>query len=191
VRFDRVARIAVGLLDQEPVLAVWLLLAAGPDQREPAAQLVALEVEQELSADEPRVGILHRDPAADVPDDHGARPVVPLGDHPFEVGVLDRVILDLHRQPLLGRVQRGTLRYRPREQHAPPLEPQVVVEPARRVLLDDEQAGPRRVFAAERLGRAIGVSLRAVRAQTARRVLAHLATPTHRFPPKTAAFWAC
>ena len=190
MRIDRVARERVGLLDQQPVAAVRLLLAAGPHQREAAAQLVALEIEEQLPLLQPFLGILDGPPAPEIPDDHGAGPVVPLGDHAFEVGVLDRVVLHLHREPLLGRVERGSLGHRPREQHAAPLEAQVVVEPARRVLLHHEQARAIGAVRAERLGRAICVAFGAIGAQTAPLAFTQLAAPGHRSPPNSTAFWA-
>ena len=200
-RIDGVAREAVGLLDQEPVLRVSTCpifarlrlaargprpLATRPHERELAAQLVALEVEQELSAREPFFRVLDGNPAPEVPDDHGPRPVVPLGNHALEVRVLDRMVLDVHGEPLLGRVERGALRHRPGEQHAAPFEPQVVVEPARGVLLHHEQARAVGALGPERLRSAVGVALGAIGAQFARLAFTQLAAPGHRFPPQIA-----
>ena len=50
------------------------------------------------------------------------------------------MILDVHGQALLPRVQAGPLRHRPAEQHAVQLEAEVVVQAGRRVLLDQEAA---------------------------------------------------
>ena len=105
-----------------------------------AAQLVATQLEAQLAARERLVRVFERDPDAAVPHDRLAGAVVALGDHAFEVGVLDGMVLDLHGEPLLAGIERRTFRHRPRAQHAAVLEPQVVVEAARRVLLDAEEA---------------------------------------------------
>ena len=102
-------------------------------------------------------------PGAAVPqhDDAGA---VAGGDDAFELAVLDRVILDVHRQPLGRRVERRSLGHRPGEQHAVVLQAEVVVEVAGQVLLDAEEArraarrGAVRVVA-RRLGRLREVAL--------------------------------
>ena len=63
-------------------------------------------------------------PEVDVP---GA--VLAARDVALEVGVLHRVVLDVHRQRALARAQRHAARQRPAQQHAVALEPQVVVQP--------------------------------------------------------------
>src|SRR5690606_18437866 len=100
-----------------------------------AAELLALEREIELPVAEPA---LHRSlgpPDAAVPEHHGAAPVLTLGDQAFEVAVLERVILRAHREALHRGIGDGSLRHGPAQEHAVPLEAEVVVEPPRRVLL--------------------------------------------------------
>ena len=75
---------------------------------------------------------------AGVPHDDRARAVAALPDRALEVGVVERVVLDGHRQALLARVGRRALGDGPRLEHAVDLEAEVVVQRARRVLLDDE-----------------------------------------------------
>ena len=58
---------------------------------------------------------------------------------PLERAVLERVILDVHRQPLDRRIERRALRHGPREQDAVVLEAEVVVQVAGEVLLDAEE----------------------------------------------------
>ena len=72
-----------------------------------------------------------------VPDDHRARPVVAAGYRPLEVPVVERVVLDLDRQSLHARVITRALRHGPGNKYAVRLQPKVVVQTARRVLLDD------------------------------------------------------
>ena len=65
-------------------------------------------------------------------------PYSPLRDGGLESQVLQRVVLGVHGEVVdRGRV-RQVLGHRPRDQHAVPLEAQVVVQPAGVVLLDDE-----------------------------------------------------
>ena len=77
---------------------------------------------------------------------------------------IDRVVFDLHRQPPNGRIEARALRYGPRLHHAVELQAEVVVEVARRVLLDDEVQGPaaRLRDLAGRFGGAGEVTLRVV-----------------------------
>src|SRR5215211_1377792 len=74
-------------------------------------------------------------PRPSVPDDHAPRAIAGP-DLTFEGRIVERVILDLHGEPLLARIGRRPLRNRPRLQHAGDLEPEVVVQRARRMLLD-------------------------------------------------------
>jgi hypothetical protein len=76
------------------------------------------------------------------------------------------MILDVHREMLLPRLERHAFRHRPAREGAVPLQPEVVVEPAGVVALDDEDgqviAG---AFRAEGLRGPLRVSLAAVVAQ--------------------------
>src|SRR2546426_142337 len=98
------------------------------------------------------------EPAA-VPDDRRPRAVAALGDHTLEVGVLEGMVLDVDGQALFAVADRRALGHRPAREHAVDLEPQIVAEPPRRVLVDDEQVAVRRPAVAKRLGRTRGVAL--------------------------------
>jgi hypothetical protein len=167
---DRVGGVDVGsagvdvlvpLLDEEPRVLGLLRL----HQRPAAAQLIAVEVEQELSLEETLYRVLQRRPCALVPQDHRPGPVLAGRDHPLEVAVLERVILDLHGEPLVGRVGGGALGHGPRDQRAAHLEPQVPVEVSRGVLLDAEEPSAGLHLAAHGLGSLPGSALGAVRLQ--------------------------
>src|SRR5262245_66679560 len=80
-----------------------------------------------------------RIPLAAVPDQHSAAAVLSLRDGSLEFVVLDRVILHLDRETLLARNQARAARHGPALHHAIELEPQVVMQPARRMLLNDER----------------------------------------------------
>jgi hypothetical protein len=75
---------------------------------------------------------------AGVPDLDRARAVLALGDLALEAGVVERMVLDVHGEVPLARLERHALRHRPGEEDAVALEPEVVVEAARIMALDDE-----------------------------------------------------
>ena len=136
------------VLDQQPRLAVLGRLLAGPPRppalgahEHPGAfQLEAVERHLEIALGQRRVDVVDlRRPGAAIPQHHHAGAVA-LRDHALELAVLDRVILDVHRQPLVGGVDGRALRHRPRQQHAVVLDAEVVVQRGGQVLLDAEEA---------------------------------------------------
>src|SRR5690606_28048158 len=144
---------AVAAFDREPV--VRLLALAGPlghpHERPAAGEASALELEVELALREPLGRVAERRPVTAIPDHDAAGAVLVLGDLALEVGVLERVVLGLHREPAILRVEARLFRHRPALQHAVVLEPEVVMEPARIVLLHDvlqPRTGAARGFAA-------------------------------------------
>src|SRR5207237_3536769 len=107
-------------LDQQPCLIAALatvLAAMGLHQRPAALELLAVELELETSLGIVRDGIAFRDPRSPVPQQYCTAAVLLCGDDAFEGSVLDRVVLDVHRQTLVGRVETGTLGYGPAHQH--------------------------------------------------------------------------
>jgi hypothetical protein len=120
--------------------------AAGPHQHPRALQLVAIERELQIAFLDRRVdvGRLGR-PGASIPQHHDAGAVA-FGNHSLELTVVERVILDVHRQPLRFGIERRTFGNGPREQHAIVLETKVVVQVAREVLLDAEVTSALRRF---------------------------------------------
>ena len=87
-----------------------------------------------------RSRVADRLPSAPVPEHDRAAAVLPLGDDTFEASVLDRVVLDVHREPLGRRVHTGTLGNGPTLERAVELEPEVVVQPPCGVLLNHVEA---------------------------------------------------
>ena len=137
--------------------------------------VVALGVEQGVAAtdalavedgDHLIVAELLRLVAAAVPDHHGARPVLALGDLTLELQVLERVVLGPHRQPVLVRVGGDPTRHGPGSERALVLEPEVPVQAPGIVLLHHEAriAGALALFTALRLGCPAEVPLRAIAA---------------------------
>src|SRR5439155_1392879 len=117
--------VAVFLLDQQPLFFTFLQLHERPF----ALELVAMQLEQQLALLHPLLGILERHPAPAVPYDHPAGAVVAFGDDSLELAVLERVVLYVDSESLVGAVGRGTLRDGPGPEHAIHLEAQVPVEP--------------------------------------------------------------
>ena len=82
-----------------------------------------------------------------VVDGHRPGAVLALGDLAVEVEVLERVVLRAHREPVVLGVVGDAVGDRPGQEHAVVLEPQIPVQRARVMLLDDEPrvlAGPLR-----------------------------------------------
>src|SRR5712692_5356790 len=163
----------VALLYQQPLLLAvrWPALhrAVRTHERVCTAQLKPMHLDIDLARANgfPRfTGWINRAIFAAVPHDHRARAVIAFGDQPFEITVFDRMVLDHHGQPLVVWIERGSLRYRPRTQHAFHLESEIVMKRARRVFLHDEHPTGARsrcdLPATERLRRAIRTALLAI-----------------------------
>ena len=111
------------LLDQQPDRLLLPRLRLQPHQHPPAAELLPRQPELQLPRLQPGVRVPHRRPGPGVPDDHRPAAILPLGDHRLEVDILDRMVLGLHRQPPVRRIERRPLRHRPALQHPAQLQP--------------------------------------------------------------------
>src|SRR5207248_7467740 len=100
----------VAFFDEQPVFLTLFDLYKRPL----AVELVALELEEEFPFFESLPPILERDPLAAVPDDDAAGTVVPRRNHTLEVAVLQRMVFDFDRQPLVVHVVRRSFGNRPR-----------------------------------------------------------------------------
>ena len=131
------------------------------DQHQPAAQLLAVQYELELALPIAGFGIADRFPMPAVPQEHGAGAVLLGRNDALEVTVFERVILDVHREPLVRRVEARSLRDGPTQQDAVQLESEVVVKVRGSVLLDDEDRLARATpaYATRRLGRRLEIAL--------------------------------
>ena len=155
--------VSVPVLDEEPVAGP----SAGADEGPRAAHLASLQGEGELPGLQllahpavRLVAVAERQDAlfvgrvdAGVPDDHLARAVAALGDYAFEAGVVQRVVFDHGGEALLAGVEGRPLGDRPRLEHAVDLQPYVVMEARRGVLLHDEAEVAARRPAGRGLGR--------------------------------------
>ncbi len=139
------------VLDHEP-----LVLFLGAHECEGPLQLLAAQEHAELAFREAvadlalspfaivercRAAFVGRVDAA-IPDDHLAGAVLPGWNHAFERGIVVRVILGLDGKALLAAIERRTLGHGPGFEDAVAFEPEVVVQPRGRMLLDDEQERP-------------------------------------------------
>src|SRR5262249_44524390 len=77
------------------------------------------------------------------PPEHCPAAVLTLRNRSLETAVLYGVILDLHGETLVRRIEARAFGHRPALERAVELEPEVVVEMARRVLLHHEGAASR------------------------------------------------
>ena len=115
------------------------IASAGPHQHPRSLQLVSVQRELEIAFLQRGIDVGDfRRPRAAVPEHHDAGAVA-LRNDAFELAVVQRMILDVHRQPLRLRVERRPFRHRPRQQHAVVLEPEVVVQVAGQVFLHAEE----------------------------------------------------
>src|SRR5699024_5925103 len=111
----------------------------GVEQGEPAhspepAVLASVEDGDDLA---PVVPFLDLD-GSGVPDRDLAGTVLAVGDPPFEIGVLERMVLGLDRKTIVLRIGRRALRQSPGGEHSFVFESEIPVQSARVVLLDDE-----------------------------------------------------
>src|SRR4029077_20619107 len=118
--------------EQEPVLL--LAVEPGRDERPDALEARAVQPHRQAAV---RL-LLEELVRAVVPDFDGAGAVVALRDLTGERRVVERMILDAHRERALADLERHTLGDAPRGKRAAALEPEVVVETAGLVALDDE-----------------------------------------------------
>ena len=140
--------VLIAMLDEEPLR---LVLGAAPRAHEHPRAVHALAVHHDLeiaflvAAPQRGIGItlVHCGCVrAAIPEHDRAAAVLALRDRSLEGVVVDRVILDLHREPLDGRIVARALGHGPALHHAVELEAEVEVEMTRRVLLDDEDELP-------------------------------------------------
>ena len=169
----------VAVLDQQPVGAAGLpaslrvAVVRHAHQHPAAAHPLALDGELEVALGQ-ALGSTVMPSGAHQPRSHSITvppPYSPFGMVPLEVAVVQRVRLHLHRQPLVGGVEGGAARHRPRQHHALVLKAEVVVQAGGVVLLNHEAqalGGGRERPVAERLGRLLRVALGAVGGELSR-----------------------
>ena len=150
---------ATRLSHHEPVLRVAAELRRHerPESLEPLAVQVHRQPAVALLLDE-LVG-------AAIPDLDLARAVLARRDLALERAVVERMILDVHREHALAGLERQPLRHSPAREHAVPFEAEVVVEAPRGMALNDKSQLRALFPASERLRRRLRVALAPVLAQ--------------------------
>ena len=132
------------MLDQKPVGSLLALSLAHPGQDPAAVKFLTLKGEIQLAFCIAALRILAI-PIAAVPNHDGASAVLALRNGAFEVAVIQRMVLDLDREPLVMRIEGRALGDGPGLEDAVQFEPQVVVQMRCRMLLNHEAEALRRL----------------------------------------------
>src|SRR5690606_21439341 len=103
----------IALLDQQPLLLVTTARQPGAHQGPGAGQFLTDQGEFQFAVPVVLYRVAVGLPDAMVPDNHITPAVLPLGDTALEAAIAQRVILDMHRQALVGRVQARSLGHGP------------------------------------------------------------------------------
>src|SRR5580700_1910232 len=129
------------MFDQPPVGALTLVpILLKPYQYPAAVQAHAIEREFELTLLEcllRRLATLWR-PETAVPELHRTAAVLTLRNRALKIAVVERMVFHLHRQALIGRIERWSARNCPGLEDSVPFQAQVIVQSTCRVLLDDK-----------------------------------------------------
>ena len=130
--------------DEEPLL----LASSCPvhtDKRKLALEFRAVQYQLQMACRHPLWHRLRHWPLSQhvvigalIPDRHGPGSVLSFWNGAREGRVGQRMVCNLHRQALLRRIGRGAFRDRPALEHAVHLETEIVVQPARMVLLHNK-----------------------------------------------------
>jgi hypothetical protein len=143
-------------LDEEPVGArAALPVMAKPHQHPAALQLFPGQCEAQLALSQGLGGIALCRPEAPVPEHDSPAAILAFGYGPFEIAIVEGVVLGLYGQALVLRIERRPLGRGPGLEHAIDFEAEIIVQPRRGMLLHDK-AGVLRgsdLSLAARLGR--------------------------------------
>ena len=132
--FEPVERRPIRLLDQQPVLA--LFVPAHADEIPAAFQPLAVQFEGEMALLQSGVRIAFRLPGASVPEHHRPAAIFAFRDRALEGAIGQGMILGPHRQPLVGRIEAGPFGHGPAQQNAVQFQPEIVMQTRGVVLLD-------------------------------------------------------
>jgi hypothetical protein len=123
-------------LDEQPRLGLLSGSRPHPNQVPTPFEPSAVECKREMSFCEPLLRIAVRPPSATIPDNHRAGTILALRNISLEIKVFDRVVLGADRKPLFAGREARAFGDRPAFQDSLHLEPQIVMQPARRVFLN-------------------------------------------------------
>jgi hypothetical protein len=132
----------VAVFDEQPPFPVAgnPRASAGLDQGEASAQLPASKDHVDLAL---LKLLVRREIAlwlicAFVPDHHRSGAVLALGNHPLEIGVLDRMVLRPYGEPLVRRIHRRPFGDCPGYQDTVDRQPKIIMQSTRVVFLHDK-----------------------------------------------------
>src|SRR5208337_96400 len=168
-RCGTLSRESISFLDQEPIGLVRPAGRAMHAHQNPIAfELLSEQFELELAVDQALFCIAVRGALPLVPSHHATAAVLPLRNRSFESVILPRVVLYLHREPLVAGIVARALCHRPTFQNPIQAESEVAMQPSSRMFLHHERQSfhlaPHSRFAliASRLSRHAEVALRLV-----------------------------
>ncbi len=126
------------MLNHQPFVAFFALFQFHQDKTPPQFLPIQAELDFSLLQLPQRVEIAldMKNPA--VPNHYRSRSIIAFGNFSFEVGVVQRVIFRLDRQPLVGVALGRSLGNGPRLQRPIDRQPEIVVQPRCPVLLNHE-----------------------------------------------------
>ena len=129
--------ILIVMLDQQPVGAFAAESVAPHAHQHPAAfQLFPRQHEFEIAFGQHFFGVAIRLPEAAIPQHHRAAAILAFGNGPFKIAVIERMVFHLHRQPLVGGIERGPPCHRPGTEGAVQLQPEIIMQPRGGMFLD-------------------------------------------------------
>ena len=156
------ARFLVLALDEQPIVVTVPVAGTHSHQMPAAVQLLAVEIENEVALGVALVRIAFRDPTPAIPDHDGAAAILALRDRAFECVVFDRMVLDVDGKSLFVGIEARAAGHGPTLHHAVELEPQIIMQPPRGMLLNHIAVTAGRRLSPSRLRGHVELSLFAV-----------------------------
>src|SRR3546814_359402 len=131
------ASIGVAYLAQQPVFTLFAAARFHPDKQPFALHPLTVEGEVKMTLfDILRALAVDRRPGATIPQHHRAAAIFAPGDHALEIGIAHRMVFGSHRKALVGGIGARPLGHSPAFEHPVDLEPDIIMEPRRVVLLN-------------------------------------------------------
>src|SRR6266478_661433 len=142
VNVPRRISVFIAVLDEQPALPIARPSQppSGLDHGKASAQLFALERHVDFASGKllVRRDVRFRLVCALVPDHHRSRAIQTFRNHTLEVGIFQRMVLCPDSQPLICRVHGRPFRNRPRYQDSVDRQPEIIVQAAGVVFLNDK-----------------------------------------------------
>ena len=130
--------IVVAGLKQQPLFFFLARTTPRADQVPAPLQLLAIEFECEVALFVALHRIAFWPPKPAIPDHDRAAAIFAFGDDPFEIAIIDGVILDMDGEALFLRIEARPFGHRPALEDAPKFKPEIVMQAPRGMLLNHE-----------------------------------------------------